>query len=460
MKLKLSLKQLILGLLGAVILPFTVNAQDVSNWYYEGIGGWGTAGNWLPSGVPPNGSGTEVRIGSIYSGTASITSGGYSVGSVYLGYVGGKVGGLSVSGGLLNTGTLWAGLNSTGNLAVSGNGVVTGDKAYFGGQVAATATITDNGRVEFNDYVGLGEGSINADGSSLRISGSAVLKTSLLRIGNNGQGTLYLDGGTVQASSIILGNNYGVLQIGGDGSGKLLDAGSGAPAIIHGGPGTGIVRFAYSGNIVFDNKIEKGESSYSNVEIEHVSGTTTLTNNSDLKKLSVTGGILNIDLNKIVSMENGVGVVGNGATLGGLGLVISLMMTVESGGHLDTTLHLEGDLRLNSGAVLDYYNNAYLLVGIGTLTVGDDVLVNFSNATLEMGEEYSIIGWAGISGSLTADQFSATGLDDGIKGTFSVANDQLIFTTTAVPEPSTYFLLGTGLGVIGLLKLRRQRQQG
>jgi hypothetical protein len=295
----------------------------------------------------------------------------------------------------------------------------------------------------------------------LRISGSAVLKTSLLRISNNGDGTLYLDGGTVQASSIILGggDGDGVLQIGGDGSGKLLNAGSGAPASIGGSSGLGVVRFAHSGNIVFDNEINKGEYNYSKIEIVHVSGTTTLTNNSDLRGLSVTGGILNIDLNKSVTMEDGVGVVGNGATLGGLGSVSSMMVTVESGGHLSTTLHLEGDLILNSGAVLDYYDNTYLLVGLGTLTVGDDVLVNFSNATLEMGEEYSIFGWSGISGTLTADQFSATGLDDGIEGTFSVANDQLIFTTTAVPEPSTWFLLGTGLGLL-LLTTRCRRQAG
>jgi hypothetical protein len=36
------------------------------------------------------------------------------------------------------------------------------------------------------------------------------------------------------------------------------------------------------------------------------------------------------------------------------------------------------------------------------------------------------------------------------------ADGQILFDAAAVPEPSTWFLLGVGFGVLALLRLRRQ----
>jgi hypothetical protein len=44
-------------------------------------------------------------------------------------------------------------------------------------------------------------------------------------------------------------------------------------------------------------------------------------------------------------------------------------------------------------------------------------------------------------------------------GTFTVENNQLTFNATAIPEPSTWFLLGTGLGILLLTAHRRRNVQ-
>jgi hypothetical protein len=42
-------------------------------------------------------------------------------------------------------------------------------------------------------------------------------------------------------------------------------------------------------------------------------------------------------------------------------------------------------------------------------------------------------------------------------GTFTIDGTQLTFHATAIPEPSTWFLLGTGLGIL-FLTVRQHRR--
>jgi hypothetical protein len=44
-------------------------------------------------------------------------------------------------------------------------------------------------------------------------------------------------------------------------------------------------------------------------------------------------------------------------------------------------------------------------------------------------------------------------------GTFTIDGTQLTFHATAIPEPSTWFLLGTGLGILLLTAHRRRNVQ-
>jgi hypothetical protein len=153
------------------------------------------------------------------------------------------------------------------------------------------------------------------------------------------------------------------------------------------------------------------------------------------------GGALNI---------SGGGYLGGAGTVfGGSGVVMS------NGGILATTLTFRSGLTLGTGVILDYAGSG-LLVNGGTITVSDGIVIDFSGVALTDGQSYTIIDYANALGSVDANQFSAVGTD--VEGGFAVQNGQLVFTTGAIPEPSTYFLLGAGLGALLLAARCRRRK--
>jgi hypothetical protein len=144
--------------------------------------------------------------------------------------------------------------------------------------------------------------------------------------------------------------------------------------------------------------------------------------------------------------------INNGATLGDAATAntINGEVTIHDGGHLVITLTLANGLTLEAGAVLDYAgNNTGLLVKGGAVTVSDGIMVDFGGVTVEAGDEFIVLDWNGatLSGSISETSFTAANLGVDVDGSFSVANNQLIFTASAIPEPSVYFLIGTGLGI-------------
>ena len=68
---------------------------------------------------------------------------------------------------------------------------------------------------------------------------------------------------------------------------------------------------------------------------------------------------------------------------------------------------------------------------------------------------FVLVTWDGTTDFSDTD-FSYTNLGGGLSGVFSIHDNQLEFTTTAVPEPSTYAALA-GAGVLGLAFWRRRR---
>jgi hypothetical protein len=152
--------------------------------------------------------------------------------------------------------------------------------------------------------------------------------------------------------------------------------------------------------------------------------------------------------------------ISDGATLGDAATAntINGQVTIHDGGHLVTTLTLANGVTLEAGAVLDYAgNSAGLLVRGGTITVSDGIIVDLSILT-ETGT-YTVLDWNGATagGDVSETSFTAANLDAGITGSFTVANNRLIFTASAVPEPSTWFLRGTGLGLLLLTAHYRRR---
>jgi hypothetical protein len=116
------------------------------------------------------------------------------------------------------------------------------------------------------------------------------------------------------------------------------------------------------------------------------------------------------------------------------------------------------NLVLGDNAILGYTDNGPLVID-GTITVGDGILIDFGGVTVVDDDQFLILDWsnAELVGEVTVGQFTATNLNPDIEGTFTVAGNQLTFNATAIPEPSTCFLLGTGLGILLLTVHYRRR---
>jgi hypothetical protein len=129
-------------------------------------------------------------------------------------------------------------------------------------------------------------------------------------------------------------------------------------------------------------------------------------------------------------------------------------LTISAGALLDGG-GTANNLTLGDGAILSYSPDHGWLSITDTITIGNGITIDFSSLT-ETGD-YTVLDWDGATitgGSISETQFTATNAE----GTFSVANNQLYFNATAIPEPSTWFLLGVGLGVLALTRIHRRRQ--
>jgi hypothetical protein len=359
----------------------------------SGTSDWFAAGNWSPSSVPPTGS-DDVFIGNLgYSGTAVIASG----------------------------------------TAYSGSAVIGGNNDG--------AVIIDHARWDVSGTGGINIGAYDA----------------------NVQGSLIINDGMVQASRLVLAAGVsasGLLEIGGQGQGQIVD-GNGNALAVQSGQGRGTILFTHSGTANFANQVVgsgSGAASSSNIDLQQSGpGTTILSGSAGVMVNNITVSAGNL------LVENHTGAVGcvevRQGLLGGHGVAASLgTIHIYSGAHLSTTLRVVGVLMLDNGAWLDYAENSPLsFLYSDVAQVGVDVTglvtVDFSKSQLVAGNDYVIINFlnAATPSADLGGQFTA----NGVEGSFSIENNRLVFHATAVPEPSGWLLLGIGLTVIGLTRLRR-----
>jgi hypothetical protein len=345
--------------------------------------------------------------GTLYDGTnINLNSGGVGYGAFLYDY-----GSLSLTGGVINASQfgVYIYLDSHATLTMNDVDVnINGTGAYANGIVIGD---TSSGTLNNVHIVATGTsvyGVATADASTLKMTGGTITNSSL-----NGRGISFNGTGTVSGVSIEMTGNggHGVYlgSVGGYSILKLTDSnisatGDGAYALYVANTNSATVNLQ-SGNTITGDIFAD------------IAGTITLT---------LTGADTALHGNLVNNY-------------GYITLTLSDGALLDGGGTLTTLI-------LNDGAILGY------TAGLNTtyITINGGITIDFSNIT-EAGE-YTVLDWS--SGSVNAENFTASGLDDSLQGSFSVANNQLTFNATAVPEPTTWLLLGAGLGVLALIRRR------
>ncbi|MFZ0616618.1 MAG: PEP-CTERM sorting domain-containing protein, partial [Chthoniobacterales bacterium] len=335
-----------------------------------------------------------------------------------------------------------------------------GQLGYNAGSSNNSALVTGSGSVwnNPNSYYGIQVG----------ISGGATLTVA------NG-GTVNLNGTTLGLTLAEYAGSTGTLNIGRFGTNDAAGTVN-APKITF-GAGSGTINFNQS-DTTAPSTVISGHGSVNQLG----SGTTILTGNytpggnTYSGTTTVSAGTL---LASSASGSSAIGsstlMVSNTGTFGGKG-VVQGAATIASGGTLAVGLNGVGSLSFNGGLTLEagsttifqiYSTSDFTSInlnGIGSsVTYGGTLVFNLINYTPVVGNEFTVFnmtGGAGESGNFATVEVGGSYLtqDSGSYGIWSGSNAGVTYqfsdstgklTVQAVPEPSTYALLG--LGVLALL---------
>jgi hypothetical protein len=488
-----KLSALICVICGLIFLPLTLPAQNAiittstteSGTSYQGVadnaalnvsvegvtynGTNITLGNTFDNSYDtpfiPNGSGAFVSNGAILSLTDStITTSGllgngvflYDVGSgtlnnVNIGTTGENGRGvyarnfstLTMTGGTITTNGYGAyGITSDDHSNVTVNNVVVNanGQSGLGLRVASFSTLVmTGGTIRNSDVLGLNAYGMDITGTSNVTLDHVKIETA----GNGGHGaaahssTLTLTNSDITAAGA--GSTYGIFA-----DNSTVNVGLNGNTLSSGGlsilaTGASTLTLTGSNGSVITGNVYSGDTATVN--------------------LTLTDTALHGNFSKYTAATINL-TAGAGALIDGGGSVTSL--TLQDGAILSSDdsgdLLLNGAaitvttdlLALSGGAILDYDSGGTLTL-TGNLAIGEGILVNFGGQAMEEGDQLLVINWSGaeLSGEITVDSFEAADLAQGMTGTFTLDQETgLTFTAHAVPEPSTWFLLGTGLGAL------------
>jgi hypothetical protein len=427
----------------------------------------GSGSSWSNSG--------DLLLGVSGSGNSMVISNGGTVSNSQVNY-GGVIGwgGSSSNNSVLvnGNGSSW---NNSTNLTIGYDGsgntmVVAGGASVVSGIVNVESVLLSNG--------GSGVIGLNADSSNNSVlitgSGSSWSNGGSLTIGNAGTGNslTVANGGSVVAGAVIVassGGSSGTLNIGSlggsDAGGTIL-----TPTITF-GSGSGTINFNQVDTATMTNIIS-GNGSLNQLG----SGTTILTrSNSYSGSTTVSAGTLLADSSN--ALGTSMVIVTNSGTLGGNG-TIQGATTIASGGTLAAgsggvgSLSFNGGLSLESGSTTSFQihsTNDFTSINLigSSVTYGGSLVFNLINFTPVSGNEFTLFNMSG--GATESGEFSSvevgssyltdvnglwSGSNDGVTYQFNDATGQL--SVQAVPEPSTWALLG--LGALGMLMFNRGRK--
>jgi hypothetical protein len=341
--------------------------------------------------------------------------------------------------------TLTATANSTTNGNAIGKGAYVTDATLF----LNNSAITTSGSYGSGIYLGTSTGTLNNVTIATTEYGSygVYVMTSSL---------------TMTGGRITTDNNFSVgIILNGTSSGTL----SNTTIATTGLESYGVYARNASDLTLTDSNITSG-SAYALYFYNGSRGTVNLNHNTLIgglyatgtSTLTLTGSNVTVLTGNVTSNDGAtvnLNLTGEGTELHGnfsqnatgiINLTLGTGALLEGGGTLDS-------LTRANGAVIGYTG---LITVTDSITIDGTVTIDLSNLT-ETGE-YNLLNWssASVTGDITNAQF--TNETAGVEGTFSVANNQLTFNATAVPEPSTWFLFGTGLGLLLLTAHYRRRK--
>ena len=431
----------------------------------------GTGSTWSNNG--------DLIIGASGLSNSMVISNGATVanGQVnYGGIIGLNAGANNNSVLVTETGSSW---NNSTNLTIgydgSGNSmVVSGGASVVSGIVNVEGVLLNTGG---SGVIGLNAGSSNntvlitGSGSSWNNGGSLTISTA-----GTGNSLTIANGGSVSASSITIASqvgssgtlNFGSLG-GSDTAGSLIGPG------ISFGSGSGTINFNQVDTLIGAGFSGNGSLNQLGIGTTILTGTNTYSGTTTVSAGTLLANSSNA-LGASTVMVTNIGTLGGNGTIGGA-------TTISSGGNLTPgssgagALSFSAGLTLESGSTTTFLINApgdFTSINIlgNNINFGGELIFNIASYTPTAGDAFTLFNMTG--GATQSGGFSSVsagslfftesgGIWSASYGDyayqFSQSTGQLsVAVAQAVPEPSTYALLG--LGVLGMLIACRRHRLG
>ncbi len=382
-------------------------------------------------------SGLTINNAVSISGNAITLTGGVTTGS----YVG-----TTTIGNSLALGSAARTFNVVGDLTLSGNITSTGISAYLTKTGTGTLTLSgDNSGLTAGVQIG-SQSATPIDGGTVNVSAGNQLGTTALR----------LNYGTLNATSAITTTTVGT-SIGGRTGSVAVISGSdvtfGGTNQFFGGAGTsGEIRLdvnnktTFSGNFIAPSGTLGGGVT--------IGGTGTVVYGGTGNFGNLTGTPLALTLINTVTLQPGGLTYGN-VTLNGGGVDIAGTgtgtMTLAANANFTQTL---GTLTMNIGTVSDQITGS----GTSIFNLTGGTLALTLGSGFSYGSTYSL--FSGFVGTSDATGVTITGYDTGLYTAALGADGVLSFSSSAIPEPSTYVAIFGALALTGAAMYRRRNRAG
>lgn len=386
--------------------------------------------------------------------TANATFGAVSVGD-------------SVAAGSTTTFTLTsAGTSVVRTRAMSLNGILSDNAADSTKKLALT--VTSGGTTTLTVNVG----GANTYSGATTISGGGAGATLRLTTGNDRLPTataLTINGGASFGGTLDLNTfNQKVGSLGG-GSGTVKGT------VTNNAAGTGTATLTVESTSVsstFDGIIKNGATAKVALTKAGAGTSLTLTGaNTYTGATTVNGGSLIVDgslaSGSAVTVNSG-GLLGGAGTIGG-NTTLAAGARLSAGSGTTATLTFSSGLDIgaaanDSAAFVFGLGSSFDKIVAGSLTLGSGVLdaadFDFSTGTgFAADQSYTLFESSSVSGTFVSFLVTDIG-GSGINGTISLDGNNVVLTTSTIPEPSTYAVLLGGMAVVSVCIRRRVRRQG